>query len=223
MPELDLPAGEYSKAEIRISVLTDELRRKMIALEKRQLPFSAALALTRLAQAAQQEVRFGLPSRFKLRSSWVQQGVRITPARKSDWPHTQATVGSRDPFMVLQETGGTKRPRHAEALALPGKQEEGMLRGAGGRIPKGRRPRALLRKRRYFFQLIRDVQSSNRGMRAILQRAGASRYPLRVVYVFRPAGKIRARFGFGQTVTHVVHAQREEKFNTALEYALRHP
>lgn len=217
------PAAENPVAGYQIVVETDALRRKMIALERKQLPFATALALTAMAVSAASHVRFLLPSQFKLRSTWVQKGIRITPANKRDWPNTRAVVGSRDPFMVLQETGGVKKPLHSRELALPGKKEEDALRGAGGRIPKGRRPRALLRKRRYFFQNIQDVQSGNRGLRAILQRAGPARYPLRVIYVFKPRGKISPRFGFQDTVTLDVRAKSAAKFDTALEYALRHP
>lgn len=182
---------------------------------RKQVPFAAALALTRLAQVGQARTRSTLSSKFKLRSGWVSGGIRVVPAKKSDWPHPFSAVGSRDQFMVLQETGGTKRPYRAPRVAIPGINQP---RGPGGRTPRGQRPRALLRKKRYFMQ--RLVSGAHAGQLALLHRVTGERYPVHVVYLFEPKVEIKARFHFRETIEQSASRQYAAIFDRVLRQAL---
>ena len=78
----------------------------------KRIPDAAAKALTRTAFDARDAVRDGLPERFNLRRPWISRGIGVTPAK----PRTlMAEVWSRDRFMALQESGGTKTGK----LAIP--------------------------------------------------------------------------------------------------------
>jgi len=79
----------------------------------KRIPNAAAKALTRTAFDARDAVRDGLPERFNLRRPWVSRGIGVTPAKPST---RMADVWSRDRFMALQESGGTKTGK----LAIPG-------------------------------------------------------------------------------------------------------
>jgi hypothetical protein len=92
------------RVDADFSALTADLKR----LQRDQLPFATARALTLTAQDIQSAVKDKMPGEFVLRRQWTVQGIRIKPALKSAWPNQSAVVFSRDPFMNLQETGGTK-------------------------------------------------------------------------------------------------------------------
>lgn len=77
-------------------------------LRREQLPFATAKALTMTAQDVQAAEREQMARTFQIRRPWTIQGIRIKAALKSDWPFQSALIFSRDPFMGLQETGGTK-------------------------------------------------------------------------------------------------------------------
>jgi hypothetical protein len=191
---------------------------------RKQVPFATAVALTRLAQAGQTRYRSELPKKFELRSAWTQRGILIKPARRSDWPNVRSEVGSRDDYMAMQEEGGTKRPRKARNLSLPGKRFARKLRGASGRIPSSRRPKQLLAKKKTYY--LTQLQSGkSKGMQAILKRRKGAhdRTRDRVVYIYRPQGKIRPRADFRPIVTRRAQELYGPIFDRVLRQALATP
>jgi len=189
---------------IPINVRTNirDYTRRLDRLARDQVPFATAVALIRTAQDAQEEVRKQLKRRFTIRRAWVPSGIRITPARKTD---LEASVGSRDHFMALQETGGIKRPRTAAHIAVPAN----VRRSKSGVVTKANRPRALLAKPGHF-----------RTERAIMKRGrGKGARPVRLFTLARSA-RIRPRFGFKKTTARVAAVRLPKSFGAALARAL---
>jgi hypothetical protein len=95
---------------MRVRVISDveRITRALDDAAQKQVPFALARALTWTAKDAQSDVRGELPRRFTLRNNWVSSGIRITPAKKGA---PEALVGSLEPFMARQETGGVKKAR----------------------------------------------------------------------------------------------------------------
>jgi hypothetical protein len=182
----------------------------------RQIPFASAKALTKLALEARDEVRAGLkPPRFEIRSTWVSRGITITPAKKSDWPNASSVVGSRDAFMVQQETGGTKQPKFAGALAIPTKagQKIAIVRRTGaGKIPKRGRPKVLIAAGKAF---VKD------GEVRLRQAVGTGPGRAPPIFFLRPQAHLRARFEFRKTVEGIVEKRSGPLFREALEGALK--
>ena len=108
--------------------------------------------------------------------------VRIDPATKSK---LEAAVGTLEPFMRLQETGGQGHARDASRKAVP----KGAKRGKSGIIPKGQRPRALLSKPKHF--LVKTRFGS-----AVMKRQGKKRYPIEAMFWLKRTVPIKPRFGF---------------------------
>lgn len=159
-----------------------------------QIPFATARALTMTVRDAQGDIRDELPKRFTIRNSWVSKGVRIDPATKS---RLEAAVGTLEPFMRLQETGGKGYARDASRKAVP----KGAKRGRTGIIPKGQRPRALLGKPKHFLV-------STRFGAAVMKRKGKARYPIEPLFWLKKTVPIKPRFGMqGQ-----VEATTERRF-----------
>ncbi|MCW5737350.1 MAG: hypothetical protein KIS73_24705 [Enhydrobacter sp.] len=154
----------------------------------RQVPFATARALTLTVRDAQTDIRAELPKRFTIRNSWVSKGIRIDPATKTK---LEAAVGTLEPFMRLQETGGAGHARDASRKAVP----KGAKRGKSGIIPKGQRPRALLNKPKHFL-------AKTRFGAAVMKRKGKARYPIEPLFWLKRTVPIKPRFGFkGQVET----------------------
>lgn len=105
------PEHWYFRRVLPTLRLTSEFAKAMqslTALQREQVPFAAARALTMTAQDIQDAERATMAVKFTLRRQWVVQGIRIKPARKQDWPASYAVVYSRDAFMNIQERGGVK-------------------------------------------------------------------------------------------------------------------
>lgn len=183
-------------------------------LATRQVPFATAKALTMTARDVRDVVRADLPKHFKLRGGWVARGITIQPASKSDWPHCIARAGSRDQFMELQETGGTKRPtKGAKNVSIPTAVTT-RRRNGGGRLPQSAKPRALL-DRKDTFVTDHVLRKRLRG-----KRPGAETLAL---FLFRPEAHLKPRFEFKKTAEGVVGRVYAKNFKQAFEEAIKAP
>ncbi len=171
----------------------------------KQARYAAAVALTRTAQDAQQEVRRQLPSRFILRTGWVEKGIRVKMARKSD---LESVVWVKDRFMLAQEHGGT-----GESSVPIGARPS--LRSVTRR---SKWPSRLLQKPKHF---IGPIAKGSDEMVLWRRRNRKKRYPLRLMYVFEQGGvEIKPRFGFRETVEQVANTRFVSHFEEQLARAL---
>jgi hypothetical protein len=134
---------------LNVKVDVSQLVSELHDIQKKQLPFALASALTATAQDGQKEVQRSLPSKFTLRNRFTEQGIRIKPADKNKLPaqadvHTDTAnrkTGAPD-YLGLQEEGGEKIPVNGhQHLAVPTKYLRQMCPGV---IPQELRPKSLL-------------------------------------------------------------------------------
>lgn len=169
---------------------------------ERQMLFAIALALTRTAQDAQQEVKGQLPSRFALRNGWTARNIRIQAASKSG---LEATITAPD-YMTKQETGETEHAKRRYLVAP--------APAIGNRIaPAGLRPSAVLRQPRTFI-----LEAG--GSVAIAQRKGRKAKPLRILWWLTPTQRNTERFEFGDTSAQVVERRFAIRFQEAFARAV---
>ena len=169
---------------------------------ERQMPFAIALAITRTAQDAQQEVKGQLPSRFALRNGWTARNIRIQAASKSG---LEATITAPD-YMAKQETGETEHAKRRYLVAP--------APAIGNRIaPAGMRPSAVLRQPRTFI-----IEAG--GSVAIAQRKGRKAKPLRILWWLTPTQRNTERFEFGDTSAKVVERRFAIRFQEAFARAV---
>jgi hypothetical protein len=191
------------RVEVDTKSSSAKFNRVMGQLPK-QIRYASALALTRTAQDAQEEVRRQLPSRFIMRSQWVPKGIRIQRATKAN---LESTVRVLDDFMALQETGGigeTSVPIGARPKPI-------------SRTPPSKWPGALLKKPKHF---IAPIKSGSDQMVLWRRRSKKKNSPLRLMYVFEDRVKIKPRFGFAETVEQVGLERFKIRFEEAVEQAL---
>jgi hypothetical protein len=230
-----------SAFEIEVDTNLAEFNHWVAQTTSKQLAFAEALSITRLAQAAQRKVIGDLPRHFIIRSPWLAKGIRTRPADKRDFPIIEGAVGTKDEFMELQEVGGIRRPRSRAAsgpppilrktarsrpgpvvpasLALPGAAPGAVRSSINVPIPLPNRPARVLRKPAVFIAKLKKGPSA--GSFAILRRADPTgRYPLQVLYIFRPETRIARRFHFTETVQALVAREYGPIFVEALQRAI---
>ena len=176
----------------------------------KQIRFATAVALTRTAKDAQEEVRRQLPERFTIRTGWVGKGIRIKPARKND---LEASVRVLDDFMALQETGGLRKSQSGEALAIP----VGARSTPRSVTRPSKFPSRLLEKPRHFIAAFHDDPQTH----AVWRRGGRKGRKLKLMYVFQSQVRLKPRFDFLEVVKLVVEARFAENFNEVMQEAIR--
>ena len=129
---------------IRIS-LTDNfstLDRLLMVLERDQMPFAIARALTDMAQLGKATITREIPTIFSKGGPpkpFTVNSVVARPASKSTLAAEVFIKDTQAAYLQLEETGGTRSPRGA-ALVLPGSSAPA-LHDLHGNLPEG-----LLRK-----------------------------------------------------------------------------
>lgn len=198
--------------QMQVSVKTDaeEVAKFFGLLGRRHIPFAFERAFRALGIEAQKEVREELPKRFVLRGQRVSKGVQYWYTKRSAWPNMQVEIGSRDEFMALQETGGTKRPAQHRMLAVPTLQ---VRRGhtISGRIPKAFTPKRLMQSGRG------EINRKRATVLMWLKQRGVSR----PAYVLARQAKLQPRFGLRTTVEGVVQLRFGKLFTDAMWYAIK--
>lgn len=178
---------------------------------ERELPFASALALTRQAQESRDVERARARKVFTLRSSYVERGITMRRAEKRDWPKLRAHVGSRDEFMAEQETGAVRRARK-KRFAIPTRL---IRRTKRGKIPKSKKPRAVLSKPSGYIKG-RAIRISAKGRRGKARR-------LSVAYLLRSKVRIVPRWGFRKSVEATVRANYDGHLERSLRKAFEKP
>ena len=110
------------------------------------------------------------------------------------------------------------------------------MRSGSGRVPAGKRPKALIAKamkakrqndaRSAFGGKVKDKRlpflffSKKWGNEVLAQRTGKERAPLRIVYAFRKGVSIRKEFDMEMVGQHVIAMTYHQAFTKALNKAI---
>lgn len=189
--------------------------RTLDELARRQVPFATARALTEMANAAAVANRRALPSIFDKPTPFTMAGIAVKPARKNDLVARVFVKDRQAEYLVLEETGGTRKPERSkhggsgggQALVMP----KAIKRNAFGNIPF--RGLAALRKRKDVF-----VGKTDSGTGGFFRRLAGGR--LQALVLFIAAAKYKPRFGFKARVIKVATATMVPAFRQALAKAL---
>ena len=181
-----------------------EFTRGLDRVQKKQVPFATARALTWTAQDAQKEIIIKIPSIFNITKKWYlkQQptGIKITPAKKL---RLIASVYTNAYFAKLQEFGGTKRPRKGKNLLIP-----------TDRVPKSRRKSGgagiMLKQKKTF--------STRSG---VYRRKGPKKRSVVELLFWRSRdADIKPRFGFRRMAHDIAKRRFARNFKRSLSKAL---
>ena len=186
---------------MRVQLDKKDFLKDLNSLQRDQFPFAFAKTLTQAAKLGQVAVREQTRKVFRLHTEFIPNNIRVEPAKKSEVRvgGGEAAVYTRDEidFMVLQETGGTKKPRGA-ALAIPSfpaQRTTPDLKTATGKVRKRYMPKALISKKGTF---IKD------SFVWIFRKAIGAIQPF---FKFASSAKIRPRWKFEPTVRKEVESK----------------
>ena len=201
--------------EAALDLVTSDALFALGRTRRKQIPFAISLAGRLVAEDAADAVVDDLPRRFTIRNRFVERGVRWQKGTKADptayvfWEPRQRKRRAFVDQMVMQETGGIRRPLK-RALALP----RGIRRTKGGVISKRKRPAAVLQQKNTF---IRPAA----GGAVILRRRGKSRAPLLLYFLSRRSARIEERWRFVDTASDEARRVASKRFGQAFGKALR--
>jgi len=170
------------------------------AFGKNQMPFAYQVAINDTAKDVRgQIIERSWPSDVNVRNKRFMKAA-LTPISKRNpdvfatKKNLRAIVGNTRPKMqrdYLQRLtqGGVKTPR-GRHLAIPSNQNT-VQRTGGGAVRKADRPRQLLNRKNVFIQKL-----AKSGDMAIMRRVGKDRYPVQMLYLLEPSGRIKKQFSF---------------------------
>lgn len=195
-----------------------QFTRHLNNVQKRQVPFATARALTWTAKATQAELQRLMPMTFNVTRKWWLKtqptGIKITPAKKLD---PVAVVYSKAYFANLQEQGGIKHPFKGRGILVPTEQVPKYGRKAGGaaKVLAGRK---ILRSGGKAGG--DPIVTMPNGCKGVFRRRGKKRLPIERLYSFVPEANIRPRMNFKAHAAQTVRKQFNPLFQKSLAMAL---
>lgn len=209
--------------QINVSSNISTFTKAMDAFGKNQLPHALAMTLNNAAfEVRKNTIENVWPKSVNVRQSKF-IGAMLPPIRRSNSDvyatkkNLRAIVGNvrkdrqRD-YLEGLTTGYVKRPR-GRNLAIPARD---LKRLATGSISKANRPRQLLNRPNVFL-----TKLAKSGQDAIVRRATKDRYPLQMLYILEPSGKVRKQFTFYEDANSTVRRVMAKKFKKNFAKAKR--
>jgi len=236
---------------IRVIAITEQAKKSLSDLEKRQLPFAIAKSLTEIADLSVKEVQAKTRREYKLHTDFIPRGISRVPAKKSDVQRLGmgTTIVFTKPiisgWMPVHETGGMREPStggegkdKGKYLTIPASDMlKRSFRTGSGKVRQRWKPSTLLqgyRGRNVSLSggIVRPtrggrkgkpfiIKAKGSGTAMIVRRKGTKRYPLELLYLFSRRARYKPSWDFEQTVRQTVDMRFEEVFSRNLREAVR--
>lgn len=191
-----------------------DFRADLRSFTKKQVPFAFSLAINNTIRDTQDALKGDLPSVFTIRSTWTAKGIRTERATKKN---LIGTVGSVDPFMKHQATGGVRTARRT-SLAIPKKARPRKT----SKTPRSKHPGALLKSGKgAFFKRMPDDTTAVFMPRKTRKGSKRKRPKLRLMWYLVPRVPITQRWDLETTLLRVVDAEWAGHMRLAWAEALR--
>lgn len=166
----------------------DDIRRfqrRLDDLQRRQVPFVTARALTLTAREEAEAQKRDMPARLDRPTRFTQNAFTVVAANKKSLMAVLVAKRIQAGYLAIQETGGTRRAKSGRALVVPA----GVRLNRYGNIPRRYLARAKTRRRLFFANI--------RGTGGLWQRMASGRPKLLVS--FQRRARYRPRLGFAET------------------------
>lgn len=182
-----------------------DFTRWLTDVQKKQVPYATALALTRTAQDVQAYIIERIQTIFNVTKKWwlKQQptGIKIKSATKRD---LHSRIYTNAYFADLQEEGGIKRPQDNRVLAVPTDATPKSRRKSGG-------ARIMMQQKKTFSTPAGIFRRKGRGKNSKVEK----------LFAYAKTATIRPRFGFKTMAKSVAARQFPKRFAESLSKALK--
>ena len=213
-------AGSMS---VNLSSNLTTVQKALDAFGRNQLPFATAMALNDAAfEVRKDTIERVWPSDVIVRKKNFMSAM-LMPIRKENRAtkrNLRAIVqnypsGKRHKeYLQTLAEGGVKRPIDGRNITIPAR--DAALRNAQGAVPKSRRATAMLNRKNVF-----RIKAKKSGQELIVRRATKQRYPLQVLYLLTPDGKVRKQFDFYDEANSTARRSMARNFNKRFAQAKR--
>lgn len=210
--------------QISVKSNVDQLSRR-IRSYRDQIPQATAVALTKTMFDVRQEiVQNTWPKSVIMRNkAFMGRALRVEIANKRKLSAVLFDSLKKE-YLAKLESAGTKIPT-GNHLAIPARDVKNLIRSANGAVKKSFKPRALLNKKRFFINTLKN------GVDAILERPSGyesgkrknrilKRGPLKVWYLLEPKAHIPKLFPFYDAARRVVSRKFSINFTNAFRRAV---
>lgn len=184
-----------------------QVERMLTDLQKKQIPFATALALTRTAQDVQAEVQASMDKQLDRPTPFTKRGVAIKRATKSKLVSEVFIKPIQAGYLGYQIEGGTRHPK-GKAVVVP----VGTRKNKYGNMPKGALKRLLARNDTFSGEV--------KGIPGIWQRTRSGGVKLLIAYE-RKVEYTDKPFTFQVTAERKARERFPIRFDEAMASALR--
>ncbi len=199
------------------------VQKALDAFGRNQLPFATAMALNDAAFDVRKDtIERVWPSDVIVRKKNFMSAMlmpirgdnRATKRRLTAIVQNYPSGRRHKEYLGTLAQGGVKRPIDGRNITIPARGSA--LRNAQGAVPKSRRATAMLNRKNVF-----RITSGKSGQELIVRRTTKQRYPLQVLYLLTPDGKIRKQFDFYDDANSTARRSMQKNFNKRFAQAKR--
>jgi len=200
---------------ISVQVDTKPLKRWLSDIEKKQLPFATAKALTITARDAKRAVDAQLPKKLDRPTPFTRRAIGIKAARKTLLQSEVFVKDTQWEYLKYAIEGGTRTPKR-NAIATPGSKTR---LNKYGNMPRGKAHKLLQNKAKYFSGTPAGHPGAPAGIWQRMGRGG--RGNIRLVVQYKKQITYKKRLPFRKIVEGVVAHRWRRNFEQAFADAMR--
>ena len=218
----DAAQTAVSSVSINLTSNLTTVQKAIDAFGRNQLPFATAMALNDTAfEVRKDTIERVWPKSVTVRKSNFMSAMlmpirgdnRATKRKLVATVQNYPTGKRKKDYLQRLAVGGTKTVIDGRNITIPAVNSN--LRNAQGAVPKSRRATALLNRKGVFRNKLPN------GQEFIARRVGRDRYPLQMLYLLEPSGKIKKEFNFYEEANSTARKSMQRNFAKRFAQAKR--
>ncbi|RFA24356.1 hypothetical protein CAI21_22030 [Alkalilimnicola ehrlichii] len=195
-----------------------EILRNLDNVQRQQLPFATAMALTRTAMGGRESVMASMPDQLDRPTPFTKRGIAYRRATKRNLQAAIFVRPTQEQYLRYQVDGGTRRPS-GQAIPVP---TSNMRKNAYGNMPKGKVKRLLSNRQKYFSGTPRGGQGGAGIWERVGTRSRRGGQRIRMLVSWESQARYADRpFKFYETAYAAVRRNYARNLRDAVERALR--